>query len=437
MKKLNKLPIKRGFNKYFPNEPGVYIFWENSKPIYVGKALNLKNRISSYFLTTLLPKTKRMISQANYLSYIIVLSEIEALLLEAKLIKDWQPFYNFSLKDDKNPLYIKITKEKYPRVLTARKISDKKDVIDYFGPFPSSGSVRFVLKSLRKPFPYSEHNISKRECLYSQLGLCNPCPNQIEKEKDLFKKSALRKKYLKNIFFIRKVLSGKSNYVKKRLEKEMYSYALNENYEEATECKSALDHFNYITQPKVDSSEFLKNPNFAEDLHLVESEYLKKILKPYFPNLGNLSRIECYDVAHLSGLYSTASMVTFMNGEKTVQYYRQFKLKNSKPYDDYSSLEEVAKRRSKYFDKWGKPDLIIVDGGRGQVTSFLKIIAGFNIPAIGFAKQKDNLVIRYKDKYLSLYPKKEALNLLLRIRNEAHRFARRYHHLLIKKNLIP
>jgi len=435
MKNLIKLPIKTNFSKDFPKEPGIYIFWKDNRPIYIGKAVNLKNRISSYFLTKLLPKTKTMISEANNISYIIVFSEIEALLLEAKLIREWQPHYNISLKDDKSPLYIKITKEIYPKVLTARKIEENNNNLAFFGPFPSSTSVRFVLKSLRKSFPYSDHSISKRECLYAQLGLCDPCPNDIEKMSDHKIKLTLQNKYYRNILFIKKVLSGKSNLVKKTLEKEMLKSASREDYEEAKEFKLSLEHFNYITQPKIDSAEFLKNPNLAEDIHSQELKSLKNILKPYLLNLDKLKRIECYDVAHLNGMYPTASMVTFLNGTKASQYYRQFSIKHAQPKNDYSSLGEVAKRRSKYFIKWGKPDLVIVDGGRGQVKVFLEIMEKFNIPAIGFAKMKDNIIVPFKGSYLSLYPKTETLNLLKRIRDEAHRFAGRYHHLLISKNL--
>src|SRR4030043_747061 len=141
---LNKIDFKR-----IPENPGVYIFFgKDNRKLYVGKSKNLKSRIRSYLLSNLLPKTKSMINEASFLSYIKVTSELEALLLEAKLVKKYKPFYNSSLKDDKNPLYIKIVKEEYPRILTVRR-PDLINALAYYGPFPNSSAVYSVLKTLR------------------------------------------------------------------------------------------------------------------------------------------------------------------------------------------------------------------------------------------------------------------------------------------------
>lgn len=159
-----------------PENPGVYIFKKDSQVIYVGKAINLKRRVRSYFDLHLLPKTKKMVSEANNLKFIIVSSEFEALLLEAKLIKKFQPKYNVIAKDDKHPLYIAITKEEFPRVIAVRKlITSNYSLMASYGPFPSSHNVYSVLKMIRRIFPYSDHKIGKRVCLYSHIGLCNPC----------------------------------------------------------------------------------------------------------------------------------------------------------------------------------------------------------------------------------------------------------------------
>src|SRR4030042_1886186 len=171
---FNKKDFKR-----IPENPGVYIFFgKDNRKLYVGKSKNLKSRIRSYFLSNLLPKTKSMINEASFLSYINVTSELEALLLEAKLVKKYKPFYNIALKDDKNPLYIKIVNEEYPRIITVRKPELYKSIA-YYGPFPDTGSVYSVLKMLRKIFPFSQHKLGKKTCLYKQMGLCDPCPNEI------------------------------------------------------------------------------------------------------------------------------------------------------------------------------------------------------------------------------------------------------------------
>ena len=178
LEQIPKIKIKPKIYSFLPETPGVYIFWDKNIPIYVGKAINLKRRVSSYFNLHLEPKTKKLMSEAETLSYIKVNSDFEALLLEANLIKKYLPKYNIVSKDDKHPLYITISKEEFPRILTSRKTDLKKrDLIAYYGPFPSSSNVKSILKIIRKIFPYSDHAIGKRPCLYSQIGLCDPCPN--------------------------------------------------------------------------------------------------------------------------------------------------------------------------------------------------------------------------------------------------------------------
>src|SRR5258708_26848424 len=164
--------------KNIPSDPGVYQFKdENGVVLYVGKAKNLKNRLTSYFLTNLLPKTAQMVSLATDVSYIKVNSEFEALLLEANLIKKYKPKYNIALKDDKSPLYIGITKDKYPRIITFRKKDmSNLDLKASFGPFLDGGGATRILRIIRRIIPFSQHLPSKRICLYKQLGFCNPCP---------------------------------------------------------------------------------------------------------------------------------------------------------------------------------------------------------------------------------------------------------------------
>jgi len=445
---LHPRPSRQGLRevriKVIPQNPGVYIFWnKEERPIYIGKALNLKNRVASYFLTNLSSKTARMIREAKYCSIIKVSSELEALLLEANLVRKLQPIYNSQLKDDKHPLYIKITKEKYPQVLTARK-ADLKDGTFFFGPYPSSRNVKSVLKMLRPLFPYAEHKIGNKECLYSQIGLCYPCPNYIENIKDEKLKKGHMAIYKKNIGAIRKILSGGLHYIRKSLKKEMEIYSKKEDFENAKVVRDQIQKLDYITQPITPINEFLKNPNFIEDTRRNEINSLETILYQYISLPRKIRRIECYDIAHLAGSSPTASMTTFVMGEPEKSLYRHFRISQTEG-NDLSSLRETIKRRSKYFDAssggWGMPDLILVDGGKTQVRVFWEELKKYEIPVLGLAKRFETLVIpQFKDNRLSFIqlrlPNIPAKNLLQRIRDEAHRFARRYHHKLVQRELL-
>lgn len=405
-----------------PETAGVYTFLKGNTPIYIGKSVNLKSRLNSYLDTNLLPKTAQMMKEANSVTFIKVFRELEALLLESSLIKQYKPKYNIVLKDDKHALYIVITKEKFPRVLTSRKFGN-------FGPFPNSTNVKTILKLIRKVFPYSDHKLGKKPCLYSHIGLCNPCPNEIVHST---KYLILRKQYMKNIKNIKLILSRKFNFVRNKLEKEMNNLSKLERFEEAKELRDKIKIFDYITQEKIDTQQFLKNPNLAEDLRLLEIENLKALLNENY-KIENLKRVECYDVSHLSGTNTTASLVVMIDGEMDHSLYRHFKIRQDKGNSDYDSLKEVAKRRIKHFKSWGIPDLIIVDGGLGQVKIYDTVFKKYKIPVVGIAKHPDRLVFSdgTKVKLQGL-----SLQLVSRIRDEAHRFARRYHHLLLSKELL-
>ncbi|EKE12485.1 MAG: hypothetical protein ACD_13C00196G0001 [uncultured bacterium] len=441
-KNLHRIKITPKFYLDLPENPGVYVYFKGKTPIYVGKAINLKNRVASYFRLSLEPKTEKMISEAGEISYIKVVNELEALLLEAKLIKLYLPKYNIALKDDKHPLYIIITSEKFPRVLTARKPDLKKfPTKAVYGPFPSSTNVKSVLKMIRRIFPFSDHKVGKRACLYSQIGLCDPCPSEISNIKDYGKRQIMAKKYNANIRKIKSLLDGKIENVKKQLSKEMDTCSGNQMYEEAGVIRDQIKRFEYITSPRALIDPYLTNPNFYEDIRVKETLQLKKILEKHFLGIKKLERIECFDVAHLQGTGATASMVTFVNGTPEKSLYRHFRILQLNKNDDYGSMREIAGRRKNNLKKWGKPDLIIVDGGAGQLSVFLKVFENEQIPVVGLAKRLETLVIPVKKNgvfEIKNYkvPKGDALNLIQRIRDEAHRFARVYHHKLIKRSLF-
>lgn len=437
---LTRISLKRISLNDLPENSGVYLFRNaDGEIIYVGKAINLKNRVKSYFVNSPLPKTAKMLTEVRSLSFVLVNSDLESLLLEAFLIKSLQPKYNTIAKDDKHPLYIKITKEIYPRVLTARKVDEKELALAFFGPFPSSYKVRGVLRMLRKIFPYSDHKLGERPCLYNEIGLCNPCPNLIKKTEEAEIKKLLREKYLSNIKFIKQILSANFNKVVEDLYSGMVKFSSERKFEEASVLRDQIEKLSYITQTITPVSDYVKNPNLIEDIRSEELFSLRKILSNFIEVPKRLIRIECFDVAHLAGSFPTASMVTFINGEPEKVLYRHFRIHQIKRSDDIASLSEVAKRRIKHLEDWGIPDLIIVDGGKGQVMAFKKFFSQYKIPVVGLAKEFETLVFP-KTKEIGFrkfkVPKSPAKNLLQRIRNEAHRFARRYHHNILRKSLI-
>lgn len=447
LEKLQKIKIRRSSSgkanlNFLPEDPGIYIFYLLDRPIYIGKAINLKRRVGSYFDLDLDPKTRKMISQATHVSFIQVTSELEALLLEAKLIRNFMPRYNIAAKDDKHPLYILITKERFPRIITGRKADLKSIPLkEFYGPFPSSRNVRQVLRMLRKIFPYAEHKIGKRPCLYSHIGLCNPCPSFIEAQSDPQQRGLLSTIYLGNIRHIKAILDGKIDKVRGTLEKEMNILSKNEDYEQARILRDQIKRLEYIIQPQLPVEYFMENPNLYQDLREKELKDLKKILDKYKIAVTTLKRIECFDVAHLAGASPTASMVTFTDAEVDKNFYRHFRINQNKKNSDVDSLKEVIKRRLNHLDDWGRPDLIMVDGGKPQVGVFVRELEKFKIPVVGLAKRFETLVIPTRDiNLLKLneykLPKGAALNLVQRLRDEAHRFARRYHHKLLSNRII-
>lgn len=420
---------KENFLK-LPSVPGVYTFWKNKKPIYIGKSVNLKSRLNSYLQVNLGIKTKKMVSEATDMTYVEVNSDLESLLLESFLIKRHKPKYNIVLKDDKHALYIVITKEQFPRVLSVRKLDTNNFTVNSsFGPFPSSTNVKTILKMIRKVFPYSDHKVGKKPCIYSHIGLCNPCPNALTNggsESDI-------KSYRNNIRNIKLVLSRKFNVVRKSLQSEMNKLSQAQKYEDAVLIRERIKTLDYITQKRINEESFIKNPNLTEDIRAEELNKLQILLSGSGISVPSLNRIECFDIAHLQGVSPTASMVVLIDGEKENSEYRHFKIKQKKSQSDYDSMREIVKRRIKNFDKWDRPNLIIVDGGLGQVKIFYQQLKDLGIPVVGIAKHPDRLIFTDGTK-VKLTGR--VLELVSRIRDEAHRFARRLHHKLLSKSLI-
>lgn len=422
-----------------PSKPGVYCFLDHdSNTLYVGKAKDLKARVSSYFTNSTLlgEKTRLLVSQVKKIKITIVDSELEALLLESFYIKKFAPKYNIRMTDDKSYPLIRITlKDRYPAVLFARRMDDPNSI--YFGPFPNSGAVKLVLKTIRRVFPFvAVQNHPKRVCLYHHLGLC-PCP-------PVFDSESLRLSYRKSIKRVIDMLEGKSKKIMRELERERDKVSKDEDFERATDIQLRIQALGYITQPFHRPFEYDLNPNLRIDVRERELKALQEALSVNGLKVEKLEKIECYDISNIQGTNATGSMVVFVNGEKEGALYRKYKIQREATPNDFASMEEVLTRRLKHTE-WKYPDLLIVDGGKGQITSALQAFrrAGVSIPLIGLAKREETIIIpkslasssadNAHFTEISLPKSSPGLQLLMRIRNEAHRFAITYHRKLRSK----
>lgn len=425
------------------SDPGVYFFEDASgSVIYVGKAKNLKKRVSSYFSKQLGPKTQALVSQIARVKTIRVQSEIESLLLEANFIQKYMPRYNVRFIDSKAYPLIRITiKDKYPKVLTARRMGDNNSI--YFGPYPNVGAMRLVLKIARRIFPYqSVLNHPKKLCLYNHLGLC-PCPEVLADKsykrslkatqvKTEFSSSA----YKKIIRHLINFLKGDAKKVVRDLEKEKKEQIKKEKFEEAGKIQKKLDAIKLVTSPFYKPLAYEENPNLTADLRREELVELMNILNSHNVKMKFPKKIECFDISLISGKFATGSMVVFTNGEKNSSMYRRFKIRYLGVSSDFAMMEEVLDRRLNHFE-WELPDLLIVDGGKGQVSSALKVLKRkkINIPVVGLAKREE-IIITSDFSEIKLPRNSKVLQLMQRIRDEAHRFAITYHKKLRGKSFL-
>jgi len=529
---------------------GVYVMKDkDGTVIYVGKAKNLKNRVSQYFhKSQKMPKVQAMVEHIEDFEYFITLSERDAFALENNLIKKYQPFYNILLKDAKTFAYIKVNlKEDFPRFEITRKL--KNDGSKYFGPYISGISAKEVLNLLNLAFPVRKckEKITKkrkRTCLNYAIGLCKgPCMGYINKEE-----------YRNIIDKALEFLKGNDNEIEQIIFQKMENYANVENFEKALEMRDNLkiikklkervvsnipkdisfDVFSYITDGDVgavcvltirsgkilgiqdysvvdgdvsnqetlqnfilsyyknvqvpdeiivnleldnmiDFSEFIyeiyskktiiSNPKKGIKQELVKmaeenaTEHLFKRVREdklkFKRTLGALinlkeilkltslpKRIECYDISHISGTNQCASMVVFENGEASKKMYRKFKIKEVEGNNDFESLKEVLKRRFVELEKQEdesfskKPDLILIDGGKGQLSSTIDAMnqMGYNFNIISIAKRFEEIYTPYSNQPILLKRSSEELKLLQRLRDEAHRFAITFHRNLRSKS---
>lgn len=385
--------------KKFPEKPGVYLMRDSRRRIlYIGKASSLKHRVLSYFQRPQEARIEKMLSQIFTIETRQTDSVIEALLLENDLIKKYQPKYNVRLKDDKTFLGILITKEDWPRVMPAR-LTEKLPVGEFYGPFPNASDVKESLQIIRKifPFRYSCEPLSGKACFEYHMGLCpGVCVGKVEKEE-----------YQKVIKKIRLFMRGKKKTVISDLEKEMRVLAKNLQFEKAAKMRDQIFALKHI-----------------QDVALITEENMQEKPVP--------KRIEAYDISNISGEFAVGSMVVFSDGLLDKNQYRKFKIRTVSGANDVAMLKEVLSRRLNH-DEWNLPELILVDGGRSQVNAFLEVLSShqLSIPVVGIAKGKDHQggeIIGLKNlDFDKIY--------LLRLRDEAHRFAISYYRTLHRRSL--
>ena len=516
-----------------PNKPGVYIMRDASDTIiYIGKAKSLIKRVKSYFREKLdRPKTQILMSHFDSLEYIVTNSEKEALILEATLIKKHRPRYNVQLKDDKRYPYVKITNEKFPRLLITRNVT--KNGI-YYGPFTDAGSVKQTVKFLKSLFKIRTCRNMNGPCLNSQIDLCYaPCNGGITE-----------KEYSEIINKIDLFFQGKYSTIVKDLKAEMMEAAENEEYEKAAVIRDQiasieeimekqfvdlvdddLDQdviamsqgedevvviimpirngkivgrddflmsasqydspseimFAFIQQyygynrhvPKqilldedIDDKQLLeewlsdlrgnkvsiKVPQKGVKLRLVKmarknAEIIKHQKKKMESALIELKKylkleklphvIEGYDISNISGKFAVGSKVSFKDGKPNKKMYKHFKMETPGP-NDFAMMEELLTRRLKMVDRDPEPDLIVIDGGKGQLGMACGVLEELNlthIPIIGLAKEFEEIFIPNSSRPIIIPKNNQALHLLQQVRDESHRFAITYHRKLRSKNI--
>lgn len=427
-------PIKKDELKKLPTTAGVYIFRYKKEILYIGKSVNIKARVLSHWENAKIDaKEASIIGGADRVECIVADSEFNALLLESRLIQQYKPKFNSRWRDDRSDLYIKITiADEYPKVFPTRK--EMKEGVRYFGPFQSVHAVETILKEIRRIFPYcSQSRIGRHPCFYSKLHLCNPCPSAIEQMKDETLKKELKEKYNKNIKNIIKILEGKTGPLLNGFYSELKRLARKQKYEEAMIIRNRIMYFENLLHRRLYSPDAIPNHNLSTE----SLTSLKELLGKFFNDIKNLNRIECIDVSSFSQKKATASLVVFTDGLSDKKEYRRFKIKDHNLRSDFEMMNEVLERRFKR--DWKLPDLLVVDGGKPQVRITLQNLREKenNIPVIGIAKHPDRLVIGNKD-FTMVRPSMHHLgfNLVRKIRDESHRFAKKYHVLLRKKGMF-
>lgn len=429
---------KKGIVK-LPKNLGIYVFKGGKEFLYIGKATNIQERVKNHFQQPGF-KENIFLNKTRKIGFIKTDSEIEALILEANLIKKYQPKYNVLWKDDKNYFFVGMTKEGFPRVFITHQLKQKLEIrnlkleIKYVGPFVDGKALRQTLKTLRKVFPYpSCRKIPKKPCLWYQLKRCPaPCLLKSELGKQIPNaKIRIKKECQKNAKNVMKILQGKRDQVLKKLKEGMKKASKIQDFEEAARLRNQILALEKILAHAKIFEIMFKEINWQE---------IQKTLQRLLKTKKEISRIEAYDISNIQGKEATGSMVTFTDGLSDKDYYRRFKIEISGKPNDIAMLKEVLSRRLRHLE-WGWPDLILIDGGITQLSAALKCkIQNVKCKMIKFmalAKKQNKLYVENRKKPVLLKNlSREIFNLFLQLRDEAHRFAISYHKKLREKEFF-
>jgi excinuclease ABC subunit C len=422
--------------KTFPTGPGVYLMKDaQGVLLYVGKAKNLRNRASHYFTRAAAedPRTADLVKLIADVDHIVTDSEVDALLLEARLVKDVQPRFNIELKDDKTFPYLQIrVREDFPRVEFTRK--PRRKGVKLYGPFTSARSLRQAMQVLQRIFQFRTCSLDIkaddsrwrwfRPCLLHSIRQCTaPCNFRVTKED-----------YRKQIRALRLVLEGKKERLIREMDKEMQEASAALHFEKAARLRDDIAALRKLSQ----RGEVDRDPQ--PEVFPIDPKKglhgLRKVL-----GLEKTPRtIEGVDIAHLGGESTVASLVTFIDGLPFKPGYRRFRIKSVEGVDDFASIREVVTRRFRRLSDEDQlfPDVLLIDGGKGQLNAAREAFEALGLEApvlLSLAKREEEIYRPGDAEPLRLSRHAAALRLLQYVRDEAHRFAQHYHHILRRKKL--
>ena len=415
----------------FPTTPGVYLMKDRQdRVIYVGKAVNLRSRASSYFTSAARVdrRTAELVREIHDIDCVETESEVDALLMEARLIKDIQPRFNSQLKDDKTFPYLQIsTREDFPRIEFTRTPSSKN--VRLYGPFTNAGKLRGMIAVLQKIFRFRTCNLDIEEsderwrwfrpCLLASIDQCTaPCNQRISKAD-----------YRDDIRRLRVFLDGGRDRLLKQMHKDMLDASNERKYEKAARLRDDIESLRSLNL-KGDLEEHAQPEVFFQDPKKGLAG-LKKVL--HLPEVPR--RIEGVDIAHLQGGETVASLVQFIDGLPFRHGYKRYRIRSVDGVDDFASMREVITRRFRRLSQDGEsfPDLLLIDGGKGQLNAVMSAMEQLAIDppmTISLAKREEEIYVPGQSEPIRLSRHSYALRLLQYVRDESHRFAQHYHHLL-------
>lgn len=398
--------------KQLPDRPGIYLFKDEAgKTLYVGKAASLRKRVSSYFQPArpLINRLGHLVQETKDLEWVVTGSEAEALLYEMSTVKELTPKYNVLLRDDKSFPLIKVTvDEPFPRLFIGR---GNEPGVKSIGPFTNATLLRQAFTAIRRIIPFRTcRTLPQRACLDYYLKLCPaPCEGRVGQEQ-----------YRENLSQVYRLMEGRKEEVLKELQRKMQQASQARRYEDAARLRDQIAGLIELT---VRPRQFIPSEALAD---------LQSLLK--LPRLPR--RIEAFDVSNIFGREPVGSLVTFVDGRPHKDGYRRFKMKTVSGIDDYAMMREIVRRRyeakPKGADSMVLPDLVVIDGGKGHLNSALEVFRELklDLPAVGIAKEFEELFLPGRREPVILPPSSRALHLIERARDEAHRFAIGYHRLL-------